>query len=66
MAWTSYELNDALAICKELSEGVDQRSFYSGIFMGNVVGGLSGSMGHVPEYLPMILISRATLLMPSM
>jgi hypothetical protein len=66
MAWTSYELNDALEICKELSEGVDQRSCYSGIFMENVVCGLSGSMGHVPEYLPMILISRATLLMPSM
>lgn len=66
MAWTSYELNDALEICKELSEGVDQRSCYSGIFMENVVCGLSGSMGHVPEYLPMILISRATLLMASM
>ena len=51
MTWTSYELNDALEICKELSEGVDQRSCYSGIFMENVVGGLSGSMGHFPEYL---------------
>ena len=51
MAWTSYELNDALEICKELSEGVDQRSCYSGIFMENVVDGLSGSMGHLPEYL---------------
>ena len=51
MAWTSYELNDALEICKELSEGVDQRSCYSGIFMENVIGGLSGSIGHFPEYL---------------
>ena len=66
MAWTSYELNDALEICKELSEGVNQRSCYSGIFMENVVFGLSGSMGPVLEYLPMILIPRATLLMPSM
>jgi hypothetical protein len=66
MAWTSYELNDALEICKELSDRVDQRSCCSGIFMENMAFGLSGSMGHVPEYLPMILISRATLLMPNM
>ena len=66
MAWTSYELNDSLEICTELSEVVDQRSCYLGIFMENVVCGLLGSMGHVPEYLPMILISRATLLIPSM
>ena len=66
MAWTSYELNDALEICKELSDRVDQRSCCSGIFMENMAFGLSGSMGHVPEYLPMILISRATLLMASM
>ncbi|MCH8309355.1 MAG: hypothetical protein IIB17_02515 [Chloroflexi bacterium] len=51
MAWTSYELNDALETCKLLPEGIDQRSCYSGVFMENVVGGLSGSMGHFTEYL---------------
>ena len=51
MAWTSYELLDALELC-DLLEGVtDQQSCYSGVFMENVVGGLSGSMGHFTEYL---------------
>lgn len=51
MAWTSYELLDALELCDILNTGADQRSCYSGVFMENVVGGLSGSMGHITEYL---------------
>lgn len=51
MAWTSYELFDALELCDHLEASSDQLSCYSGVFMENVVGGLSGSMGHVTEYL---------------
>ncbi len=51
MAWTNYQLHDALGACDRLSAGQDQASCYSGIFMENVVGGLSGSMGHFTEYL---------------
>ena len=51
MAWTSYEIFDALQLCDLLGEIVAQQSCYSGIFMENVVGGLSGSMGHFTEYL---------------
>jgi plastocyanin len=50
MAWTSYELLDALPMCDRLI-GNDQLSCYSGIFMENVVGGLSGNMGHYTAYL---------------
>jgi plastocyanin len=51
MAWTSYELFDGLELCDKLSASTDQLSCYSGVFMENLVGGLSGSMGHVTEYL---------------
>ena len=51
MAWTNYELLDALSLCDHLEDLVDQQSCYSGVFMENVVGGLSGSMGHFTEYL---------------
>ena len=51
MAWTSYELPDALALCEELETPRDHRACYSGVFMENVIGGLSGLMGHVTEYL---------------
>lgn len=51
MAWTSYEIHDALELCESLSTRFDQESCYSGVFMENVVGGLSGMMGHVTEYL---------------
>ncbi len=51
MAWTSYELPDALELCELLAAVTDQGSCYSGVFMENVVGGLSGSMGHFTEYL---------------
>lgn len=51
MAWTSYELHDALSLCEELELPSDHRACYSGVFMENVIGGLSGLMGHVSEYL---------------
>ncbi|MDA1348606.1 MAG: hypothetical protein O3A47_07030 [Chloroflexi bacterium] len=51
MAWTSYELHDALELCDLLESLGDRLSCYSGVFMENVVGGLSASMGHVTEYL---------------
>ena len=51
MAWTSYELYDSLDLCDRLETDRDQRACYSGVFMENVVGGLSGTMGHYTEYL---------------
>lgn len=51
MAWTNYEMLDALELCDAVETGRDQRSCYSGVFMENVVGGLSGSMGHFSGYL---------------
>ena len=51
MAWTSYELLDALALCDELKSRRNQESCYSGVFMENVVGGLAGAMGHKTKYL---------------
>ena len=51
MAWTSYELLEALVLCDRLGQAGDQQSCYSGVFMENVVGGLSGAMGHYTEYL---------------
>lgn len=49
MAWSSYEIHEALEICESLEKG--SASCYSGIFMENVVGGLSGYSGHTTEYL---------------
>ena len=51
MAWTSYELYEALDLCDRLETDRDQRACYSGVFMENVVGGLSGTMGHFTDYL---------------
>ncbi|MHC4092247.1 MAG: cupredoxin domain-containing protein [Planctomycetota bacterium] len=55
MAWTNYELPDALAICANLETPQrgprDAHSCYSGVFMENVEGGLSGAMGHFTSYL---------------
>ena len=50
MAWTSYDLPGALGLCDEAIPR-DRGSCYSGIFMENVVGGLSGAMGHYTEWL---------------
>ena len=51
MAWTTYALFDALDACDQLSKEANRLSCFSGVFMENVVGGLSGSMGHITEYL---------------
>jgi plastocyanin len=51
MAWTNYELIEALELCESLETDTDQLSCFSGTFMENVVGGLSGIMGHFTDYL---------------
>ena len=51
MAWTSYELHDALPLCDRMPTETDKGSCYSGVFMENVVGGLTGLMGHVTQFL---------------
>ena len=51
MAWTSYELHDALPLCDRMPTEIDKGSCYSGVFMENVVGGLTGLMGHVTQFL---------------
>ena len=51
MAWTSYELHDALSVCDRMPTETDKGSCYSGVFMENVVGGLTGFMGHVTKFL---------------
>ena len=51
MAWTTYEIHDALPLCDRLETDDDKQSCYSGVYMENVVGGLSGLMGHTTQYL---------------
>ena len=51
MAWSNYELHQSLELCDSVPVSLDQQSCYSGVFMENVVGGLSGLMGHTTEYL---------------
>lgn len=51
MAWTTYEIHDALRLCDKMPTEMDQASCHSGVFMENVVGGLSGVMGHKTQYL---------------
>lgn len=51
LAWTSYELHDALPLCDRMPTEADKGSCYSGVFMENVVGGLTGQMGHVTQFL---------------
>ena len=51
MAWTSYELHEALGLCGRAPSDWAAASCASGVFMENVVGGLSGLMGHETEYL---------------
>ncbi|MCY4134573.1 MAG: hypothetical protein OXG30_06620 [bacterium] len=50
MAWTNYDLPGALGLCDHAPR-LDRFSCYSGVYMENVVGGLSGAMGHITEYL---------------
>ena len=49
MAFTDYELFEALALC-DLIPGWE-RSCYSGVYMENVVGGLAADQGHHTKYL---------------
>ncbi len=51
MAWTSYEIHEALELCNVIGDEFNRASCHSGVFMENVVGGLSGLMGHLTEYL---------------
>ena len=51
MAWTTYEIHDALELCDVLAAFQDKQSCYSGVFMENGVGGLSSLIGHDSEYL---------------
>ena len=51
MAWTSYEIHEALELCDVVDDEQNRASCHSGVFMENVVGGLSGLMGHLTEYL---------------
>jgi len=51
MAWTTYEIHDALRLCDEMPTEPDQASCHSGVFMENVVGGLTGVMDHKTQYL---------------
>ena len=39
MAWTAYEIKDALKLCDLMTDESSQRSCYTGIFMENVVSG---------------------------
>ena len=50
MAWTAYEIEDALQLCDLLSGEASQRSCYTGIFMENVVSGLSAEVGQSSAY----------------
>ena len=49
MAWTSYELFDALESCDLLS--ARQSSCWTGVFMENIVGTLGQENGHTTKYL---------------
>ena len=51
MAWTTYEIHDALRLCDRMPTELDQASCHSGVFMENVVGGLTGVMDHKTQYL---------------
>ena len=50
MAWTNYAIHQALDLCSQASPS-GQGSCYGGVYMENVVGGLSGAMGHTTEWL---------------
>ena len=54
MGWTSYEINDALANCDGLTEGRDQNSCATGVFMENFTGAFqngSNNTDHTSKYL---------------
>ncbi|WP_420610296.1 hypothetical protein [Candidatus Poriferisodalis sp.] len=51
MAWTSYELPEALGLCDLLPTAQNRDSCYGGVYMENGIGGVSGRMGHTTEYI---------------
>jgi len=53
MAWTNYELYEALDACEKLSADNQKHSCWTGVFMENIVGGLSEARntGHFTKYL---------------
>lgn len=56
MAWTNYSLPHTLALCDSIplslqGNDYDRQSCYAGVYMENVVGGLSGLTGHYSAYL---------------
>ena len=51
MAWVSYEIGDALGVCDLLEESRGRFPCYSGVFMENIVGGMSRLTGHETEFL---------------
>lgn len=53
MAWTDYELYDALDACEKLPNDNQKHSCATGVFMENIVGGLSETRntGHITKYL---------------
>lgn len=60
MAWTNYELPEALTSCELLNPGQEQYSCWTGVFMENIVGGLESEAsaedkedlaGHFTKYL---------------
>ena len=51
LAWTTYELPEALLLCDLMPAYANRDACYGGVHMENGVGGLSGLMGHTTEYL---------------
>ncbi len=51
LAWTTYELPEALQLCDLMPTFANRDACYGGVHMENGVGGLSGLMGHTTEYL---------------
>lgn len=51
LAWTTYELPEALDLCDLMPTHANRESCYGGVHMENGIGGLSGLMGHTTEYL---------------
>lgn len=50
MAWTAYELEDALELCERLGDESGRASCFTGVFMENVASGLSGPGGQASTY----------------
>lgn len=51
MAWTSYEIHEALDLCGLAPQAWLADSCATGVFMENVVGGLSGAVGHTSPWI---------------